>query len=64
MTVYSCIDCPDGNVITTHAYRVERCVKHYGCDNPNRLVAVDILEGQFDIYCVKHYQERVDAGTL
>ena len=59
---YSCRDCPPGNVITDHAYRVQKRVKHYGCDDP-RLVAVDTLD-EFDIYCADHYGARDDAGTL
>ncbi len=66
----SCIDCPPGNVITDHAYKVQRRVKNYepvnplDPDAPRRYFSVDTIEGVFDYYCVKHYQERVDAETL
>ncbi len=59
---FSCKDCPPGNEVTDHVFRVQRKIKHYDADR--RLVAVDIIEGEFDYYCVQHYQERVDADKL
>ena len=58
---YSCRDCPPGEVITDHAYRVQRRNKHR--DEDGRLVAVDLLD-EYDIYCKTHYQEREHADTL
>ncbi len=56
---FACVDCPPGNEIRDHAYRVERTVKHY--DEEGRLVAVD-KPGGYDVYCQAHFEARKARG--
>ncbi len=58
---WSCRDCPAGNVITDHVYRVQRRVKHH--DQEGRLVAVDTSD-EWDIYCKEHHDRRRGADAL